>query len=116
MSVNYELAFSGHLEEKKNTTELLLARTTPVRQQILPFLRCVPKNNQEGYCQESTIRVDTPFKMVVVDIVGWIASPSEAGHRYILTLVDYATRYPEAVTLKKITTEAVFVALLDTLQ
>ena len=48
--------------------------------------------------------IDTPFKRVAVDIVGpW----------YILTLVDYATRYPEAVPLKKITTEAVAEALLD---
>ena len=57
--------------------------------------------------------IDTPFKRVVVDIVGPIAPPREAGHRYILTLVDYATRYPEAVPLKKITTEAVAEALLD---
>ena len=34
-------------------------------------------------------------------------------HRYILTLVDYTTRYPEAVPLKKIATEAVAQALLD---
>ena len=32
--------------------------------------------------------------LIAVDIVGLIAPPSEAGHRYILTLVDYATRYP----------------------
>ena len=51
--------------------------------------------------------IDTPFNRVVVDIVGLIAPLSEAGHRYILTLVDYATRYPEAVPLKKITTETV---------
>ena len=57
--------------------------------------------------------IDTPLKMVAVDIVGPIAPPSEAGHQYILTLVDYATRYPEAVPLKKITTEAVAEALLD---
>ena len=57
--------------------------------------------------------IDTPFKRVAVDIVGPIAPPSEAGHRYILTLVDYVTRYPEAVPLKKITTEAVAEALLD---
>ena len=57
--------------------------------------------------------IDTPFTRVAVDIVGPIATPSEAGHRYILTLVDYATRYPEAVPLKKITTEAVAEALLD---
>ena len=42
-----------------------------------------------------------------------IVSPSEAGHRYILTLVDYATRYPETVPPKKISTEAVTKALLD---
>ena len=51
--------------------------------------------------------------MVAVDIVGLIAPPSEAGHRYILTLVDYATRHPEAVPLKKISTEAVAEATLD---
>ena len=56
--------------------------------------------------------IDTPFKRVAdIDIVGPIAPPSEAGHWYILTLVDYATRYPEAVPLKKITTEAVAEAL-----
>ena len=57
--------------------------------------------------------IDTPFKRVAVNIVGPLAPPSEAGHRYILTLVNYATRYPEAFPLKKITTEAVAGALLD---
>ena len=50
--------------------------------------------------------IDTQFKRVAIDI-GLIAPLSEAGHRYIVTLVNYATRYPEAVPLKKITTEAV---------
>ena len=57
--------------------------------------------------------INTPFKRVVFDIVGLIAPPSEAGHRYIFTLVNYATRHPEPVELKKITTEAVAEALLD---
>ena len=59
--------------------------------------------------------IDTPFKRVADDIVGPIGltPPSEAGHRIILTLVDYATRYPEAVPLKKITTEAVAETLFD---
>ena len=51
--------------------------------------------------------IDTTFKRVAVGIVRPIAPPSEAKHWYILTQVDYATRYLEAVPLKKITTEAV---------
>ena len=57
--------------------------------------------------------IDTPFKRVAVDLVGPIYLPSEQGHRYILTLVDYATRYPDAVPLKSITTEVVAEALVD---
>ena len=57
--------------------------------------------------------IDTPFKRVAVDLVGPITPASERGHRYILTLVDYTTRYPEAVPLKNIDTETVAEALLD---
>ncbi|KAK7484343.1 hypothetical protein BaRGS_00024468 [Batillaria attramentaria] len=57
--------------------------------------------------------IDSPFKRVAVDLVGPISPPSEDGHRYILTLVDYATRYPEAVPLKKIDTPTVAEALVD---
>ena len=50
--------------------------------------------------------IDKPFKRVAIDLVGPIVPPSEDGHRYILTLVDFATRYPEAVPLKNIDTVA----------
>ena len=46
--------------------------------------------------------IDQPFKREAVDLVGSISPPSEKGHQYILTLVDYATRYPEAIPLKRI--------------
>ena len=54
-----------------------------------------------------------PFKRVAVDIVGPIFPASEEGHRYFLTLVDYATRYPEATPLKKINSPTVAEALVD---
>ena len=57
--------------------------------------------------------VDQPFKRVAIDLVGPIGPPSEEGHRYILTLVDFATRYPEAVPLKNIDTETVAEGLVD---
>ena len=55
--------------------------------------------------------IDTRFKRVVVDIIGWIASLN--GTSVHITLVDYATKYAEAVPFRKITTEAVADALLD---
>ena len=57
--------------------------------------------------------IDTSFKRVAIDLDGPISPPSEEGHRYILTLVDFATRYPEAVPLKTIDTETVAEALVD---
>ena len=57
--------------------------------------------------------IDRPFKRVAIDLIGEIKPASEAGHRYILTMVDYATRYPEAVPLKRIDTETVAEALVD---
>ena len=121
MSVNHESAFSGHLGAKKTEVRILPNFFWPgLHQDVIRFCRScdvcqrtVKRGNVRKVPLGSMPLIDTPFKRVAVDIVGPIAPPSEAGHRYILTLVDYATRYPEAVPLKKITTEAVAEALLD---
>ena len=91
-----------------------------LRQDVIRFCRScdvcqrtVKRGNVKKVPLGSMPLIHTPFKRVAVDIVGPIAPLSEAEHRYILTLVDYATRYPEAVPLKKITTEAIAEALLD---
>ena len=44
--------------------------------------------------------IETPFEKVGLDIVGPLPK-SARGHQYILVLVDYATRYPEAIPLRK---------------
>ncbi len=43
--------------------------------------------------------IDTPFERIGMDIVGPLEK-SSSGHRYILVLCDYATRYPEAFPLR----------------
>ena len=60
---------------------------------------------QSAVAEYSFIAV--PFKRVAVDLVGPIFPPSNAGHQYILTFIDYATRYPETIPLKNISTELV---------
>jgi len=57
--------------------------------------------------------IDTPFDRVAVDIIGPIYPATDRKHRYIWTLVDYATRYPEAEPLKDIHAETVAEALMN---
>jgi len=56
--------------------------------------------------------VDVPFKRIAVDLVGPISPCSDRGHKYILTVVDVATRFPEAVPLMNIDTVSVAEALV----
>ncbi|XP_040278175.1 uncharacterized protein LOC120993770, partial [Bufo bufo] len=56
--------------------------------------------------------IEEPFTRVAMDIIGPLAQPSRSGKRYILTIVDYATRYPEAVALSNIQAETVAEALV----
>ena len=67
--------------------------------------RCVCQETvSKGSLQKVPIEkmppIDKSFKRVAIDLVGLISLPSEEGHRYILTLVDFSTRYPEAVLIK----------------
>ena len=121
MEVAHDSIFGGHLAIKKTKDRI---QTNfywhGIQGDITSFCRSC------DVCQKTTAKgsvprvplgdmplIDMPFRRVAVDLVGPISPPSEKGHRYILTLVDYATRYPEAVPLKNIETETVAEALMD---
>lgn len=57
--------------------------------------------------------IQEPFQRVAKDVVGPIEPRASDGSRYILTIFDYATRYPEAIALKSIDTCTVAEALLS---
>ena len=57
--------------------------------------------------------ISEPFERIAVDLVGPIIPSSHGGHRFILVAVDYATRYPLAIALRKIDSHTVADALLD---
>ena len=124
MEVAHDSIFGEHLEIKKTKDRIQTNFYWPDMQgDITSFCRSC------DVCQKTTAKgsvprvllgdmplIDMPFRRVAVDLVGPISPPSEKGHRYILslrTLVDYATRYPEAVPLKNIETLTVAEALLD---
>jgi hypothetical protein len=51
--------------------------------------------------------VDTPFQQWGLDIIGPINPPSSQQHKYILTEIDYFTRWSEAIPLKVVNTNQV---------
>ena len=57
--------------------------------------------------------VATPWQKLALDIVGPLHR-SKKGNKYVLTIVDFATRYAEAIPMKKITAEETAQVLLDT--
>ena len=121
VEVAHDSIFGGHLGIKKTKDRIQTNFYWPGMQgNITSFCRSC------DVCQKTTAKgsvsrvplgdmplIDMPFRRVAVDLVGPISPPSEKGHRYILTLVDYATRYPEAVPLKSIETETMAEALRD---
>ena len=55
--------------------------------------------------------VHSPWSKLAIDIVGPLTT-TRAGHKYLLTIVDLATRFPEAVPLKKVDAASTAEALL----
>lgn len=56
--------------------------------------------------------IDIPFTRIAMDVVGPLEK-SRGGHRYILVVCDYATRYPEAFPLRHIKARQVANCLLQ---
>ena len=57
--------------------------------------------------------IEEPFKRVAIDLFSPFDPMSERGHRYILMIVNVASRFPEAVPLKRIDTPATAEALFS---
>uniref|UniRef100_A0A8W8J3E4 Uncharacterized protein n=1 Tax=Magallana gigas TaxID=29159 RepID=A0A8W8J3E4_MAGGI len=84
-----------------------------------PSQRCKLADGRIIDSDVARIDVDTPYFTGSVD--AWcfdlpsydLILVTDKGNRYILTLVDYATRYPEAIPLPGIETERVAEALVD---
>jgi transposase InsO family protein len=74
--------------------------------------RVAPKTSHRPVPLGTTPLIDEPFSRVAMDLIGPIKPAAESGNRYVLTIVDYATRYPEAVALKNIDSVTVAEALL----
>ena len=56
--------------------------------------------------------VSEPFKKIAIDLIGELPK-TKTGYKYISTLIDYATRYPEAIPLKTRHSRVIAEALIN---
>ena len=120
LSLAHESLMGGHLGVQKTTDRILQNFYWPgIMGDVKRWCRScdicqrtIPKGRVSKVPLGKTPIMGEPFQKVAIDLVGPISPPSSQGNRYILTLVDYATRWPEAIALKSITTSDVSEALL----
>ena len=119
--MGHETAFAGHLGVKKTFDRIVSNFYWPgIFSRVRRFCascdicqRTVKKSSVSKAPLHSVPVVGNPFEKVAIDLIGPIFPVSSRGNRWILTLIDYATRYPEAIALKSTDTETVAEALLD---
>ena len=116
LKVGHETIPSGHQRVKKTLDRIMLNFFWPgIYGDVKRYCascdicqRTIPRGTVSKVPVERIPVVKVPFEKVAIDLIG----PLNRGHRWILTLVDFATRYPEAVALKPIDTEVVAEALV----
>ena len=119
MQVAHDIPFGGHMGNRKTRKSLLQNFFWPgMFKDIAEYCRSCPQCQRsvaKGKARKARLISIPPiceqFARVGIDIVGPL-NRTQRGHRYILTLLDYGTKYPEAIPLKSIDTATVAEALL----
>ena len=114
LELAHDIPLSGHLGQDKTRNRLLAHYFWPgiysdVRHYCTTCPNCQLTSRKCKSDRAKLIPVpvmDIPFRKIGIDIVGPLPR-SERGKKYILTIVDYATRYPEAFPLSSQTAENV---------
>ena len=121
LKLGHDNALAGHLGNQKTTDRILLEFWWPgIVADIKRYVascdvcqRTYPRGRVPRAPMGKMPPVDVMFRRVAVDIVGPIHPMSETKKQYILVVIDYNTRYPEAVALKNIKAETVLDALWE---
>ena len=120
LEVTHDTPCGGHMGCRKTRNRILQNFLWPgIFIDVAKFCRSCPKcQNSVTKGRSSKVKLvpippmAEPFTRVAIDIVGPLIR-TKKGNRYILTLCDYSTKYPEAVPLKVIDAETVANALIE---
>jgi len=109
LQIAHEIPAAGYLGVAKTQSRLLrhffrpsisrdtnsFCRTCDICQRLGKGKKPVPAPLQ------SMLLVSEPFAQVAIDIIGPLPVCQESGNRFILTVLDLCTHYPEAIPLKQ---------------
>ena len=119
LSIAHESKWSGHLGVNKTYKLILKHFFWPgLKTDVAKFCRCCHVCQLAGKPNQKIPpaplhpipAIGEPFERVIVDCVGPLPR-SKTGNQYLLTIMCAATRYPEAIPLRKITSTSVVKAL-----
>ena len=121
LKLGHETIFAGHLGIKKTFDRIVTNFYWPRIFNIIPKLcascdSCQRTSRKGDTCKVPLVKVPIvgiPFTKIAIVLIGPIGPTSQLGYHWILTIVDYATRYPEVVALRNTDTEAIAEALLS---
>lgn len=121
LKLAHESVFGGHLGTQKTADKVMSQFHWPgliadVKRHCASCDQCQRTTAKGKVKREPLVEmplIETPFSRVAIDLIGPINPSSERWYKYILTVIDYATRYPEAVPLKNIETETVAEAMVE---
>ena len=107
LQLAHTIPLGAHLGEKRAEQIMKRFYWPTLYRDVADFCRSCAECQKAGYRRVTRVPmvplpvIGEPFHRITMDIVGPLPR-SRAGHRYVLTICDYATRCPEAVTTKTI--------------
>ena len=115
----HTIPLAGHLGRNKTAQRVMKRFYWPtLYRDVAEYCRRCPECQRSGGQREQRAPLmplpilGVPFERIAMDIVGPL-SRSQAGHRYILVVCDYATRFPEAFPLTRIDAPRIADKLID---
>ena len=119
--LGHQSTFGGHMGIKK-----VLDRIKPhffwpsMYQEVVRMCRSCDicqKTSDRGRVKPAPLPplplISEPFERIAVDIVGPIIPRTSDGSKFILSFIDFATRWPEAVPLRNIETTTIAEAMME---
>jgi hypothetical protein len=119
LKIAHSTPLAGHLGRRKTTNRLLqrffwpgISKDVAVHcQTCMQCQRTARVSRNKAPLMPLPV-IEEPFKRIAMDIVGPVQKSSQ-GNRFILTVMDYATKFPEAIPLRRVDAVTVAEALVE---